>query len=161
MAEVAPAAAAERSQGLRAGFVSRVAADLVDGVVVIVLGVVLVLVVVMVRSLVGTASLRMPTLRTAGVLGGGSGLLFVYLAFFWATTGKTLGKQLVGLRVVTGRGASLGVGRATLRAALCVLVPIGLLWVLVSRRNRALHDLLLRTAVVYDWRSRARTQGAV
>jgi hypothetical protein len=32
---------------------------------------------------------------------------------------------------------------------LCTLFPIGLLWVLVSRENRSVQDLMLRTSVVY------------
>ena len=36
-------------------------------------------------------------------------------------------------------------------ARVCVLFPAGLLWVLVSRRNAAVHDLLTRSAVIYDW----------
>jgi hypothetical protein len=33
---------------------------------------------------------------------------------------------------------------------LCTLFPIGLLWVLVSRGNRSVQDLMLRTSVVYE-----------
>ena len=32
-----------------------------------------------------------------------------------------------------------------------MLFPAGLLWVLASRRNASLQDLIVRTAVVYDW----------
>jgi uncharacterized RDD family membrane protein YckC len=74
-----------------------------------------------------------------------------YLTFGWATTGRTLGKQLAGLRAVNRGGGRLPYPRALLRAVLCVLFPVGLLWVLVSRRNYAVHDLLVRSAVVYDW----------
>jgi uncharacterized RDD family membrane protein YckC len=34
---------------------------------------------------------------------------------------------------------------------LYVLFPAGLLWILASRRNASLQDLIVRTAVVYDW----------
>jgi uncharacterized RDD family membrane protein YckC len=40
-----------------------------------------------------------------------------------------------------------------LRAAIVVYIPaISMLWILVSRKNAGLHDLVARTAVVYDWR---------
>ena len=52
-------------------------------------------------------------------------------------------------------GGRLPHARALLRAVLCVLFPVGLLWVLISRRNYAVHDLLVRSAVVYDWRYHA------
>ncbi len=152
MAERAETGAIDRPQGLRAGFVSRVSADLVDGAVVVIAGALIVALVAMVRSLVGSRAFELPGIQVSGALGGGSGLLFVYLTFFWGTTGKTLGKQLVGLRVVLDRGAALRMSRAALRAALCVLFPFGLLWVLVSRRNASVQDLLLGTAVIYDWR---------
>jgi uncharacterized RDD family membrane protein YckC len=57
----------------------------------------------------------------------------------------------MGLRVVTARGEALTPRRAFLRAALCTTVPAVLLWVVVSRKNLGAHDVLLRTAVVYDW----------
>jgi uncharacterized RDD family membrane protein YckC len=41
--------------------------------------------------------------------------------------------------------------RSFARAVLYVLFPAGLLWVLVSRRNASLQDLLVGTVVVYDW----------
>jgi hypothetical protein len=37
------------------------------------------------------------------------------------------------------------------RAALCVVFPIGLYWAVVSATSRSVQDTLLRTAVVYDW----------
>jgi hypothetical protein len=37
------------------------------------------------------------------------------------------------------------------RAATCVVLPIGLYWVLFSSANRSAQDVLLRTSVVYDW----------
>ena len=42
---------------------------------------------------------------------------------------------------------------AAARAALCVVFPIGLFYVLVSRANRSVQDVLFRTSVVYDWGS--------
>jgi hypothetical protein len=35
------------------------------------------------------------------------------------------------------------------RAVLCVIFPVGLLWVLVSQENRSAQDLVLRTSVIY------------
>ena len=89
------------------------------------------------------------SLWLSGPLGG---LLAVaYLTAGWGTTGRSLGKQLAGLRVVHRTGSRLGPVRALLRAVLYVLFPAGLLWVLVSRHNASVQDLLVRSAVVYDW----------
>jgi hypothetical protein len=40
---------------------------------------------------------------------------------------------------------------ALARATLCALLPVGLLWAAVDTRRHSVQDLLLRTAVVYDW----------
>ena len=81
------------------------------------------------------------------------GLLTAYLTVAWATTGRTFGNRLLGLRVVDDGGGTIGLARAFLRAAACVMFPIVLFWVVVSRENRSLPDVLLRTSVVYDWTS--------
>ena len=58
----------------------------------------------------------------------------------------------MGLRVLGRRGRRPHLVTALVRALACTLFPVGLLWVAVSRDNRSLQDLLLRTSVVYDWR---------
>jgi uncharacterized RDD family membrane protein YckC len=139
----------------RAGFVSRAAADLIDAVVVSLGTVVIVLSSSIFRALFVGRAFDVPKLRGAGTVGWVALLFFLYLTFFWSTTGRTPGKQASGLRVVTEGGRRVGLPRAAARALLCVVFPIGLLWVLVSARNRALHDVVLRTAVVYDWHTDA------
>jgi uncharacterized RDD family membrane protein YckC len=62
-----------------------------------------------------------------------------------------VGKQLAGLRVVDRNGQRLSLRRSFARAVLYVLFPAGLLWVLASRRNASLQDLVVGTAVLYDW----------
>ena len=70
-------------------------------------------------------------------------------------TGRTFGKQLFGLRAINGDGARLGRWRACARAAWCTVFGIpSLLWAGVSSRNAAVHDIVFRTAVVYDWSER-------
>ena len=49
------------------------------------------------------------------------------------------------------RGERLRWRSAAARAALCVVFPIGLYWSVVSATSRSVQDTLLRTAVVYDW----------
>jgi uncharacterized RDD family membrane protein YckC len=137
-------------QGRRAGLVTRALADTVDfGVVLAVLAI----------GYVGVAAARFlwkswaftfptPSLPLILVLGGIIAVL--YLTATWATTGRSYGKHLLGLRVV-GPFGRLRVGGALLRAALCVAFPVGIIWVAVSRENRSLPDVVLRTSVVYDW----------
>ena len=66
-------------------------------------------------------------------------------------TGRTYGNHVMGLRVVNREGRRLHPLVAFVRATLYSILPIGLLWVLVSGQNRSLQDLLVRTSVIYDW----------
>lgn len=63
-----------------------------------------------------------------------------YLTAGWATTGRTGGTAVLGLRVLSISRARLGWGRALLRAVLCVVFPVGLLWSGASRERRSLQD---------------------
>jgi uncharacterized RDD family membrane protein YckC len=78
-------------------------------------------------------------------------LLVVYLSFSWTASGRTVGKQVMGLRVVDQSGSRLRGGRALVRAVLCAVFPIGLLWCAIDRRSRAIHDLVVGSRVAYDW----------
>jgi uncharacterized RDD family membrane protein YckC len=78
----------------------------------------------------------------------------VYLWLGWSSTGRTIGKQVVGLRVVNAQGRLLRPLWALLRAIMCVVFPFGLLWCVVSHENRSAQDVLLRTSVIYDWNVR-------
>lgn len=76
----------------------------------------------------------------------------VYAGYFTATTGRTLGKMICGLRVVDRAGRHPGFLRAALRAALGTLGTIaggaGLVPMLFDPARRAAHDRLFRTRVV-------------
>jgi len=76
----------------------------------------------------------------------------LYLTVGWWITGRTVGKGLIGLRVLGARRVRMNPVAALLRAAFCVFFPIGLFWVVMSGENRSLADTLLRTSVIYDWR---------
>jgi uncharacterized RDD family membrane protein YckC len=47
---------------------------------------------------------------------------------------------------------------AFVRALVASIFPIGLLWCAIDRRNRAIHDLLTGSTVVYDWLPRRSTE---
>ena len=84
-------------------------------------------------------------------LTAGLSVVVVYLTAAWATTGRTWGDHVMGLRVVDRRGGRVGVSVAFLRAVLCAFFPIGLLWCAASRTRFAVQDIVFRTCVVYDW----------
>ncbi len=75
-----------------------------------------------------------------------------YLTLFAAIGGQTLGKMILGLRVVTRAGHSLGAARALLRLAGMFLAGVpglaGFLWAAFDRERRGWHDYLSGTLVV-------------
>ncbi len=75
----------------------------------------------------------------------------LYLATAWATTGRTVGAQVMGLRVLDHHGQRLGWVRSTARAVAYVLFPLGLAWSIVDSRRRSVQDLVVASSVVYDW----------
>lgn len=88
----------------------------------------------------------------------GAAIAFVwfvfYFAFFWSATGQTPGSRVMQIRVEDGlTGAVISTRRAVLRVLCLVLAAIplcaGILLILVDRRRRALHDMLVRTEVVF------------
>jgi len=74
-----------------------------------------------------------------------------YMAVGWGLNGRTYGDQLLGLRVRTIDGGEVRRVRAVLRAALCAIAPLLLIWVAFSRQQRSVQDLIVGTHVVYDW----------
>jgi uncharacterized RDD family membrane protein YckC len=138
-------------QGHRAGFISRLIADALDLGVVWAIGLSVLLFAGVVRYLVAARPLQLPVLPSWQLPAGGAVIAVAYLTFGWASTGRTGGKQVAGLRVADRSGRRLSPGRALLRAVLYVLFPAGLLWVLVSRHNASVQDLIVGSVVIYDW----------
>lgn len=77
---------------------------------------------------------------------------FAYQTLAHGLLGATLGKRLLGLRVVGPDGRRPGPGRSALRAGLAVagvaLLGVGPLLALFTLSGRALHDLVAGTTVV-------------
>jgi uncharacterized RDD family membrane protein YckC len=145
-------------QGHRAGFASRAVADVVDLGVAWLLGLSALLAAAVVRYLLTGPPLRLPVLPNWLNATAGAAIAVAYLALTWAATGRSVGKQLAGLRVVDRGGRRLSLRRSIARAVLYVPFPAGLLWVLASRRNASVQDLVVGTAVVYDWAYRPADQ---
>ncbi len=68
-------------------------------------------------------------------------IAILYLTAGWAGTGRTVGKNVMGLRVISANGARLGAARAFLRAVICAtLGAIALLTIVISRKRSGIHD---------------------
>ncbi|MFD0309016.1 RDD family protein [Streptomyces sp. NPDC127119] len=129
---------------------SRALAGMVDAFVIVGLGLAVQFGAGAVRLLVSGPPFRLPDppVWLSGLCGWTIALL--YLAGSWVVTGSTVGGRLLGLRVTVRSGGPPGVLRALARAALCVVFPLGLLWIPVSRRRASVQDLVLATAVRHD-----------
>lgn len=138
-------------QGHRAGLVTRMVAAVVDGAVVVLGLLVGYAALSGVLFLLDPRGFSFPELGLVVSLTTTSIVLVLYLAVSWRISGRSYGCLVMGLRVVGPRGRRLGLVSALARGLFCVLFPIGLLWVAVSRENRSVQDVLLRTSVVYDW----------
>ena len=95
---------------------------------------------------------------------------FLYYAYYWTASGKTLGMVLLGVQVVGQDGSSVGTRRGLIRTLAFplsfIILGLGFVSILLRRDRRALHDLIADTEVVYSWdarearlRSLARQQG--
>lgn len=84
---------------------------------------------------------------------GSVGLATGYFVLFHGMEGKTVGKWLLGLRVVGPGLESISYSRALLRwlgTLISAVFGLGFLWILFSREKRGWHDLLAGTWVIRE-----------
>jgi uncharacterized RDD family membrane protein YckC len=147
----------ERLQYMPAGLISRFTASAVDMVVIVLIAGATYAITAGAIFLIDPRSFHWPngigwTIPLATAVIG-----LPYLTLSWCIAGRTVGDNLFGLRVLTRHRQRVGFLRAVLRAFVCLLFPLGLLWIPFSRKRYSLQDIVLRTAVVYDWGLRRRT----
>jgi len=140
----------DKTDAIRAGFGPRAAAFLLDRLLLV----------------IALLSVRIPALFA----GGGTAILFrftavdvlcyvlvcIYFILLTHFTGSTLGKKVMGLRVEKedGEKPSLPdvIYRETIGRYLSSILFLGYFMVLADSRQRAFHDYLCDTRVVYDRR---------
>ena len=85
-------------------------------------------------------------------------LLFTYWLIFWTVTGQTIGKRIMGVRVVRMDGQRMKVGNSVRRILMYFvsMVPffLGFLWILINDERRGWHDKVANTCVIYAWNAR-------
>jgi len=145
--------AARSVQGHRAGIVTRLLAAAIDAVVAVTAVALGYAGAVAAYFVLSPRGFSFPDPGFAVLFACYLGFLTCYLTLAWATTGRSYGARLLGLRVVNSRGGRIRPIIALGRALLCVFVPVVLFWVIISRENRSAADILLRTSVIYDWAS--------
>jgi uncharacterized RDD family membrane protein YckC len=77
---------------------------------------------------------------------------------FWSLTGRTIGKWMMGLRVVASNGHPPTIWHSTIRAVgyavSAIVFWLGFIWVIIDDNRKAWHDHMARTWVVYDYSRR-------
>jgi uncharacterized RDD family membrane protein YckC len=137
----------------KAGFFIRLVAYIIDCIIVGVgAGVLMAVFGVPMSAGAGTAS----QIELGAMQGIGALLLLIwslgYLLFFWATSGKTPGKAILGLQIVRTDGGKLGLGKAIVRligyAISGIVIYLGFLWILWDKEKQGWHDKIAGTYVI-------------
>ena len=135
---VTPPSSAAGPTGPRAGFFQRFGAAFIDGVILVVVGLIL-------RS------------RSGGRVAGSALSILIGVAYFGylegSASGQTLGKRALGIRVIDYRtGGPIGFGRGVLRyfARILSTLPclLGYFWMLWDKERQTWHDKLISDVVV-------------
>jgi uncharacterized RDD family membrane protein YckC len=154
----------ESFRGQYAGFVSRLIAFGID---IAIIFAVLVLMTFLLNAVLTIFNLEtivgMDMVQKLALSGVFSLLLSAsYFIFFWSLTGRTPGKILMGLRIVTIDGQSLSLGRSVRRFLGYILsifaMWLGFLWILLDNRRQGWHDKIAGTLVIYTWDARAESR---
>jgi uncharacterized RDD family membrane protein YckC len=131
--------------GEPAGFLTRLVAYIVDYIIVgIVVGIFYGIGMAVDPNQQGTFAIPV-------LIGAIIGLL--YYAILWSSSGQTLGKKLVGVKVVTDDGTPPGFFRALLRFIIGypisgLIIYLGFLWVIWDANKQGWHDKIFGTHVV-------------
>ncbi len=141
-------------QGHRAGIVTKVVANSIDLGLTILSVVALYVGYAALLFLINPRAFSFPSPNFGLLLLVGGAIMTVYFWISWATVGRTYGDHVLGLRVVGWRGERMRWIPALLRAMFCVVFMLGLFWTVISRQNRSVQDVVLRTSVIYDWEVR-------
>jgi uncharacterized RDD family membrane protein YckC len=134
------------------GFGRRLVAYIIDGIILNVVGGCL-------GFVLGVAAL--PLTADSPEAGAGVNLLAtllgvaigaVYFVALWATTGQTLGKMALGIKVIGADGSPVSWGKAILRYVGYIVsglvLALGFIWVAFDARRQGWHDKIAGTYVV-------------
>ena len=149
-----PPAGASAS-GLVAGPVSRLLAYFVDIAVLSVGFSILTAIAIYLVELFSGERVDSTSTESAWIFATG---YLVFAFFYWliglTIAGSSIGKALIGLRVLTLEGHALKARQALVRVVVypfSFILGLGLIPIVTARSHRALHDKAAHTSVRYDW----------
>jgi uncharacterized RDD family membrane protein YckC len=145
-------------QGLTAGFVTRLLAYVIDMIVVAAIVVLGGWIAALVDDTIARVGLTVRIELAAIYIFLIPFIIGLYYVVFWSLTGRTIGKWLMGLKVVGANGRPPTIGRSLIRVIgyglSAILFWAGYLWVIIDDERQAWHDHMARTWVVYDYERR-------
>ncbi len=142
-------------QGRAAGFISRLLSYFVDSVIVTgmlaVTGWIAVAVDNLMTNMGIEGNISPVTIYTVSI----PFIIGTYFVVLWALTGRTIGKWLMGLKVVGRDGLPPTIGRSVLRflgyGVSMLFFWGGYFWVIVDDERQGWHDHIAKTWVIYDY----------
>lgn len=151
--------------GHYAGPLSRLAAAAIDLGVIVGVYTLISAGVAFIARFIFNAELTTDPLRTGIYAAIAYGMwAFLYDWIGPALTGRTVGKRVVGVRIVERDGGTLrgrsAFWRAIFRPLSFLAAGLGFLGIIISPERRALHDAMAKTVVVYDWGARSASMSA-
>jgi uncharacterized RDD family membrane protein YckC len=150
---------AEKTEGIPwGGFVRRSCAFYIDVAIITVLSYFLFYLIYVAYTVGLAAHGQMLTLDRLGFFLSILGTMWIllvasYFVLLHGMDGRTVGKWLLGLRVVSAFGRPITYGQAFSRLVCAIpsaLFGLGFFWILWSRERRGWHDILARTWVIRD-----------
>jgi len=119
-----------------AGFWRRLVAYIIDGIIL--------------GAITGVLMAIFGAQQAASWLSSAIGI--IYIIGFWTWRGQTLGKMVMGVKIVKTDGSPIGIGRAILRyigyLISAVIILIGYLMIAWDSKKQGLHDKIAGTYVV-------------
>lgn len=141
---------AQKSENLyiNGGFFERVAASIIDTIVL------LLLIVPVYIAIIVVSTLGYPFAQNPFFLSGVTGLITIlYNIILLSLFGQTLGKKALSLKVINQSGNKLAFVEALIRESIgkwvsYYILGLGYLWILIDPNRRAWHDKIAKTQVV-------------
>ena len=150
-AEVVPPRTARHTSAESAGIGARVAAAVIDGILLLLIDAGVLWLTLRIAGLQPTAE-DLAVIRPVPMLTFFLVMAFLYQVGFTLSGGQTMGKMITGIRVTGDDGHGVDITGAVVRAlgSLLTMCTLGLLFipVLFSAERRAVHDRLAGTRVV-------------
>jgi uncharacterized RDD family membrane protein YckC len=136
------------------GFGRRLAATIIDGIILFVATFLLTLAVGLIGVFTNLYTTRVPIPVNALIAIFGLVLSLLYYVVAWSKSGQTIAKSVLGIKVVGADGQPLSLGKAFLRYVgyiiSAVLLSLGFLWIAFDKKRQGWHDKIASSYAIDD-----------